>query len=68
MRGRVNARVLPTSDTLRAEVEGGADECACEAVDKLARDAKVAELDLAVERDQDIGRFDVCAAVDWPKR
>lgn len=50
------------ADALRCHVALAANVCFCDAGDQVARDAKVADLDLAVGVNKDVGRFDV--AVD----
>lgn len=48
-------------DALRGHIVGGADEgVGVAAGAELAADAEVAELDLAVAAEEDVGGFDVC--------
>lgn len=53
-------RVLTPSYPLGTQVEGRADEGTRKTVDEFSRHSKVTELDLALLRDEDVRRFDIC--------
>lgn len=51
-----------------AHIRARPDKSVGDRVDELARNAKVADLDLTSGVDEDVGRLDICSSQPWPKR